>query len=45
MAKGIAVGNYRGGSKSKRPGIHAETKTSRSKNAKHYKKSYVGQGK
>jgi hypothetical protein len=45
MAKGIAVGNYRGGSKSKRPGIHAKTKTSRSKNAKHYKKSYVGQGK
>ena len=45
MAKGIVLGNYRGGSKSKRPGIHAKTKTSRSKNAKYYKKSYVGQGK
>jgi len=44
MAKGIALGNYRGGSKKKRPGIHSKTKTSRSKNAKHYKKIYVGQG-
>ena len=44
MAKGIVLGNYNGGSKSKRPGVHAKTKTSRSKNAKHYKKSYVGQG-
>ena len=44
MAKGIVLGNYKVSSKSKRPGIHAKTKTSRSKNAKHYKKSYVGQG-
>jgi hypothetical protein len=45
MAKGIAIGNYRGGTKRKRPGVHAKTKTSGSKNAKHYKKAYVGQGK
>ena len=29
----------------KRPGVHAKTKTSKSKNSKHYKKKYVGQGK
>jgi len=45
MAKGIVLGNYKASSKRKRPGIHAKTKTSRSKNAKYYKKSYVGQGK
>jgi len=28
----------------RRPGIHAKTKTSRSKNAKFYKKKYRGQG-
>lgn len=27
-----------------RPGIHAKTKTSRSKNSKNYKKAYKGQG-
>ena len=27
-----------------RPGVHAKTKTSRSKNAKNYKKKYRGQG-
>lgn len=31
--------------KTKRPGIHAKTKHSNSKNAKHYKKKYRGQGK
>ena len=30
--------------KVKRPGIHAKTKTSRSKNATKYVKSYVAQG-
>ena len=30
--------------KKKRPGIHAKTKQSRSKNAKNYKKPYRGQG-
>lgn len=28
-----------------RPGVHAKTKTSRSKSSKNYKKSYKGQGK
>jgi hypothetical protein len=28
-----------------RPGVHAKTKTSRSKNATNYKKRYRGQGK
>jgi hypothetical protein len=27
-----------------RPGVHAKTKTSKSKNSKNYKKSYKGQG-
>lgn len=31
--------------KVKRPGVHAKTKISRSKNATNYKKEYVGQGK
>jgi hypothetical protein len=30
--------------KVKRPGIHAKTKTSRSKNATNYSKAYVSQG-
>jgi hypothetical protein len=29
----------------KRPGVHAKTKTSRSKNATNYTKAYVSQGK
>ena len=37
-------GNGLVSSKKKRPGIHAKTKTSRSKNAKFYKKAYRGQG-
>jgi len=28
-----------------RPGVHAKTRTSKSKKSKHYKKSYRGQGK
>ncbi len=31
--------------KKKRPGVHSKTRTSVSKNAKHYKKKYRGQGK
>lgn len=27
-----------------RPGVHAKTKNSKSKNSKHYKKTYRGQG-
>jgi hypothetical protein len=45
MAKGIAVGNYRGGTKKKRPGVHAKAKTSKLKSSKNYKKINVGQGK
>ena len=44
MAK-LITGNYIGNPKKKRPGVHAKTKTSRSKNAKYYKKAYAGQGK
>lgn len=32
-------------SKVSRPGVHAKTKTSRSKRSKNYKKAYRGQGK
>jgi hypothetical protein len=28
-----------------RPGVHAKSQTSKLKSSKHYKKSYVGQGK
>ena len=31
-------------SKKKRPGVHAKTKTSRSKNCQNYIKAYRGQG-
>jgi len=43
MAKLIA-GNYRGITKKKRPGVHAKTKQSKSKNSANYKKAYRGQG-
>jgi len=36
---------HKGNSRKKRPGVHAKTKTSRSKNATNYKKAYRGQGK
>jgi len=36
--------NSLGVTKKKRPGVHAKTKTSRSKNAKNYNKKYRGQG-
>ena len=45
MAKGIAVGNYNGGTKRKRPGVHSKSKTSQLKSSKNYKKLKVGQGK
>ena len=32
------------GVKRKRPGVHAKTKTSRSKHSRNYKKRYKGQG-
>jgi hypothetical protein len=31
--------------KRKRPGVHSKKKVSKSKNSKHYKKAYRGQGK
>jgi hypothetical protein len=31
-------------SKKRRPGVHAKTKTSKSKNSANYKKKYKGQG-
>ena len=45
MAKGVAVSNYRGGIKRKRPGVHSKSKLSKLKSSKNYKKLNVGQGK
>ena len=44
MAKIISGGAKADSTKSKRPNIHAKTKTSKSVNATNYKKSYRGQG-
>jgi hypothetical protein len=44
MAKMVSF-THKGNSRKKRPGVHAKTKTSRSKNATNYKKAYRGQGK
>jgi len=41
----LVSSNYSKKTKKKRPGVHAKTKTSRSKNATNYKKAYRGQGK
>jgi hypothetical protein len=43
MAK--ATGSSIATPKKSRPGVHAKTKTSRSKNSTNYKKKYRGQGK
>jgi hypothetical protein len=45
MAKRISATGFEPSPQTKRPGIHAKTTTSRSKNSKHYKKTYRGQGK
>jgi hypothetical protein len=45
MAKGIVLGNYRGGTNKRRKGIHSKTKQSKNKNSKNYSKPYIGQGK
>ena len=37
-------GTFREKAKVTRPGVHAKTKTSRSKTSKNYRKSYRGQG-
>ncbi len=44
MAK-IVTSNHTRAKKTKRPGIHAKTKTSKLKNSVNYKKAYRGQGK
>tara|TARA_R110000744_G_scaffold192007_3_gene311159 strand:+ start:153 stop:287 length:135 start_codon:yes stop_codon:yes gene_type:complete len=40
----VNIDIYSKPSKKKRPGIHSKTKQSKSKQGKHYKKAYVGQG-
>ncbi len=42
--KSNTTSSFQERSKVSRPGVHAKTKTSRSKNSKNYKKSYRGQG-
>lgn len=39
------VSSFRKKPKVKRPGVHAKTKQSKSKNSKNYVKAYVAQGK
>jgi hypothetical protein len=41
----VKIYTYTKPAKRKRPGVHAKTKTSKSKNSKYYKKAYIGQGK
>ena len=43
-AKTNSVSSYIAKPKVKRPGVHAKTKISRSKNATNYAKAYVAQG-
>ena len=45
MAKIASGGAYQKATSSKRPGVHAKTKTSSNKNSQNYKKAYRGQGK
>jgi hypothetical protein len=44
-AKAQASISFMKKSRKKRPGVHAKSKTSKSKNSKNYIKSYVAQGK
>lgn len=44
MAKAKVTSNKIESNRRKRKGVHSKTKTSASKNAKHYKKKYRGQG-
>ena len=44
MARTIAS-EHKKQHKKKRPGVHSKCRTSNSKNSKHYKKKYRGQGK
>ena len=43
MAK-LVTSSYLKKNKTKRPGVHAKSKTSKSKNSKNYVKKYIGQG-
>ena len=43
MARKLNTATYTNRKRKKRPGVHAKTKTSVSKNSKFYKKKYVGQ--
>lgn len=46
MARRVGVGAvYEKPARRKRPGVHAKSKTSNSKNSKNYIKKYRGQGK
>jgi hypothetical protein len=44
-SKGQSVISFVQKPKRKNPGVHAKSKTSKSKNSKNYVKSYVAQGK
>jgi hypothetical protein len=44
-AKGSSIISFVRKPKRKRPGVHAKSKTSKSKNSKNYTKQYVAQGK
>ncbi len=43
MAK-LVLGNYKARVKTKRPGVHAKSKTSKLKSSKNYRKAYRSQG-
>ncbi len=42
--KGMNIALFKKKPKVSRPGVHAKTKTSKSKRSKNYKKTYRGQG-
>ena len=44
MARKLTISDYIRKPKKKRPGVHAKTKHSNSKNSKHYVKKKRGQG-
>jgi hypothetical protein len=44
MAKTMNLTGFQQPAKVTRPGVHAKTKTSKSKNSRNYKKAYRGQG-
>ena len=44
MARKFNTSSFTGNKRRKRPGVHAKTKTSKSKHSQNYVKKYVGQG-